>query len=117
MAHARRKFYELHVTGKSQIAEQALRMIQQLYTIEAKLKETADCTVEYRLQRRQQNSQPIMQQLHEWLKAHQMKVPPSSSTAKAINYSLKRWKALCCYLDDGNLPIDNNWVEVRHEVA
>ena len=111
MAHARRKFHELHVTGKSQIAEQALRMIQQLYTIEAKLKETADCTVEYRLQRRQQNSQPIMQQLHEWLKAHQMKVPPSSSTAKAINYSLKRWKALCCYLDDGNLPIDNNWVE------
>jgi hypothetical protein len=26
--HARRKFHELHVTGKSQIAEQALRLIQ-----------------------------------------------------------------------------------------
>lgn len=52
-----------------------------------------------------------MQQLHEWLKEHQMKVPPSSSTAKAINYSLKRWQALCRYLNDGNLPIDNNWLE------
>ena len=52
-----------------------------------------------------------MQQLHDWLKEHQVKVPPSSSTAKAINYSLKRWQALCRYLNDGNLPIDNNWVE------
>ncbi|MCU4420630.1 IS66 family transposase, partial [Acinetobacter lwoffii] len=37
MAHARRKFHELHVTGKSQIAEQALLMIQKLYAIEAEL--------------------------------------------------------------------------------
>ena len=29
----------------------------------------------------------------------------------AIDYSLKRWSALIRYLDDGNLPIDNNWVE------
>jgi len=32
-------------------------------------------------------------------------------TAKAIDYSLKRWAALVRYLDDGHLPIDNNWVE------
>ncbi|PWQ83692.1 IS66 family transposase, partial [Stenotrophomonas maltophilia] len=30
---------------------------------------------------------------------------------KALNYSLKRWAALTRYLDDGNLPADNNWVE------
>ena len=33
MAHACRKFHELHVTGKSQIAEQALVLIQKLYAI------------------------------------------------------------------------------------
>lgn len=38
-------------------------------------------------------------------------MPSSSATAKAINYSLKRWQALCRYLNDGNLPIDNNWIE------
>lgn len=38
MAHARRKFHELHVTGKSQIAEQALVLIQKLYAIEAELR-------------------------------------------------------------------------------
>src|SRR5690606_5332344 len=35
MAHARRKFYELHVTNKSMLAEQALRYIQLLYEIES----------------------------------------------------------------------------------
>src|SRR5580692_2564664 len=31
----------------------------------------------------------------------------------AIEYSLGRWAALVRYLDDGDLPIDNNHVENR----
>ncbi len=38
-------------------------------------------------------------------------MPDGSATARAINYSLKRWKALTRFIDDGDLPIDNNWVE------
>ncbi|WP_244783074.1 IS66 family transposase [Acinetobacter sp. F-1] len=106
MAHARRKFHELHVTGKSQIAEQALVLIQKLYAIEAELRKKTDGTAEHRREYRQQHSQPVMQQLYEWLNQHYLAVPSSSPTAKAINYSLKRWQALCRYLDDGNLPID-----------
>ena len=34
-----------------------------------------------------------------------------SALAKAIDYSLKRWPALICYADSGDLPIDNNPVE------
>jgi len=34
MEHARRKFFELHKSGKSHIAEQALKAIGQLYDIE-----------------------------------------------------------------------------------
>ena len=111
MAHARRKFHELHVTKKSFIAEQALQLIQQLYQIEAELRELPNCSAEQRHQRRQQDSQPIMRQLYAWLEEHQDKVSKSSPAAKAINYSLKRWSALSRYLDDGNLPICNNWVE------
>ncbi len=48
MAHTRRKFHELHVTRKSQIAEQALILIQKLYTIEAELRKKNDGTVEHR---------------------------------------------------------------------
>ena len=42
-----------------------------------------------------------------------MQVPNGSSTAKAIDYSLKRWTALAHYLGDGQVPIDNNWIENR----
>ncbi|MDC5002184.1 IS66 family transposase, partial [Acinetobacter baumannii] len=111
MAHARRKFHELHVTGKSQVAEQALVMIQKLYAIEAELRKKTDGTAQHRREYRQQHSQPVMQQLYEWLNQHYLTVPSSSPIAKAINYTLKRWPALSRYLDDGNLPICNNWIE------
>jgi len=38
-------------------------------------------------------------------------VANGGGTAKAIDYSLKRWKALSRYATDGRLPIDNNPVE------
>jgi transposase len=38
-------------------------------------------------------------------------VAPGSATEKAIKYGLGRWVALTRYLDDGELPIDNNWLE------
>jgi transposase len=40
-------------------------------------------------------------------------VPEGSASAKAILYSLLRWTALTRYVDDGLLPIDNNWIENR----
>ena len=45
------------------------------------------------------------------LTLQRLKVPDGSATAKAIEYSLNRWAALTRYLDDGDLPADNNWVE------
>lgn len=36
-----------------------------------------------------------------------------SATAKAIEYSRGRWAALTLYLEDGDLPIDNNHIENR----
>ena len=40
-------------------------------------------------------------------------VPDGSASAKAIDYGLGRWAALTRYLEDGDLPIDNNHVENR----
>ena len=39
------------------------------------------------------------------------KLPDSSATAKALDYSLRRWTALTRFVDDGQLPVDNNWIE------
>ena len=38
-------------------------------------------------------------------------VANGSGTAKAMDYSLRRWAALSRYASDGRLPIDNNPVE------
>ncbi len=62
---------------------------------------------------RQQQAKPIADTLHAWLVAQRARVPEGSATAKAIDYSLRRWDALTHYLDNGAVPIDNNWVENR----
>ena len=56
-------------------------------------------------------ARPIADALHDWMRLHRMKVTDGSATAKALEYSLKRGVALTRYLDDGQLPIDNNWCE------
>ena len=43
--------------------------------------------------------------------AQRQLVSEGSAIAKALDYSLKRWIALTRYLDDGAVPIDNNWCE------
>ncbi|PTW45326.1 transposase IS66-like protein, partial [Sphingomonas faeni] len=39
------------------------------------------------------------------------RLSPKSDMAKAIAYGTKRWLALCRFLDDGRLEIDNNIAE------
>ena len=107
-AHARRKFHDLHVANQSQIAEQALTYIKQLYLVE---REGVDLNSVDRKALRQQRAKPILDQLYHWLIGRRQQVPDGSATAKAIQYSLKRWEALTRYLGDGAVPIDNNWVE------
>jgi hypothetical protein len=108
MAHARRKFHELWVHHASPTGEQALKFFQALYEVE---REVQDKPAAQRQAIRQQRSAKIADALHQWLTQQRQKVPDGSATAKAIDYSLKRWKALVRFIDDGDLPIDNNWVE------
>ncbi|MDQ0122055.1 hypothetical protein J2W17_001000 [Pseudomonas lini] len=108
MAHARRKFFELHATHKSQTAEQALRYIQMLYEIE---REVRDLEPDLRRLIRQEKAVPVMEALHAWMIAQRQIVHDGSAIARALDYSLKRWAALSRYLDDGAVPIDNNWAE------
>ncbi|RZI25384.1 IS66 family transposase, partial [Pseudomonas orientalis] len=108
MAHARRKFFELHTTNKSTLAEQALRYIQSLYEIES---EVRDLEPDLRRRIRQEKAVPLMDMLHAWMIAQRDLVPEGSAISRALDYSLKRWAALSRYLGDGAVPIDNNWAE------
>ncbi len=108
LAHARRKFFDLHAANKSQIAEFALEQFAKVYAVEREAKEIS---ADERKAIRQHYTQPMLDALHEWMLLQRQKVPEGSATAKALDYSLRRWVALTRFADDGRLPIDNNWIE------
>lgn len=108
MAHARRKLFEAHALNGSAIAGHAVALIGKLYEVEAEIK-ALDAQDRWRI--RQQRARPVAEQLHDWLSSQRQKLANADATAKAIDYSLKRWRALTRYLDDGEVPICNNAVE------
>jgi transposase len=108
MAHARRKLFEAYKLNGSQIAGHAVALIAKLYEIERGIK---DLDAEGRWRARQEHAKPIAEELHQWLAKQRLRLANADATAKAIDYSLGRWKALTRYLDDGEVPICNNAVE------
>ena len=108
LAHARRKFFDLHAANKSQIAGFALEQFSRVYDIEREVK---NLDADQRKAIRQQQSKPVLDALHQWMALQRQKVPDGSATAKALDYSLRRWGALTRFVDDGQLPVDNNWIE------
>ena len=108
LAHARRKFFDLNSAQANPIALEALNRIAGLYVIEA---HGRDMTVQARTQWRQEQAQPLLDSMHDWLRQTRVMVANGGGLAKAIDYSLKRWPALVRYSNSGDLPIDNNPVE------
>ena len=118
MAHARRKFHELHVTGQSLISIEALELFQTLYAVEREIDEQFERNqtpmprdAQIVRQIRQEKAKPVADKLYAWLQQKRLGTTKNASITKAIEYCLKRWQALTRYLEDGNLPIDNNWAE------
>lgn len=107
-AHARRKFFEVWEATKSPAAQLALTQIGKLYDIE---RECHDVSIAERAYQRQERAAPILAHFRTWLEATYTKSPPRGALAKAIQYSLNRWKALERYLQDGRINIDTNPVE------
>ena len=108
LAHARRKFFDLHAANKSQVAASALQQISSVYEIERELK---DMPPDERLRIRQVRSKPVLDALHRWMLLTRQKITDGSATARALDYSLKRWAALTRFAGDGRLPVDNNHIE------
>ena len=107
-AHARRKFFEIHETTGSPIAEEALRRIQMLYAIEAQI---TGSSPEARRAIRQAEAVPLLASFKAWLEDQRRRLSAKSALAKAIGYALARWSALTCYAGEGRYAIDNNPAE------
>ncbi len=107
-AHTRRKFYDVHKATASPIAAEALDRIGRLYAIEKAIHGQSQ---NERLRMRQARSRPLVEALKPWLEDRLARVPMRSALAEAIRYALARWPALCRFLEDGRIELDNNAVE------
>jgi transposase len=107
-AHARRKYFELNEAQANPIAQEVLLRMAALYAIEARGR---GMSIAQRADLRQREALPLLTSMHDWLKTTRLTVANGGGTAKAIDYSLKRWPALSRYANSGVLPIDNNPIE------
>jgi len=93
---------------KSSLAYLALKQIQAIYREENKL---ASMTIEECLKHRQLTVKPLVDAYFTWAKQNLLSVTPKSKTAKGLTYSLNQEKYLKTFLEDGEVPMDNNSAE------
>jgi transposase len=109
MAHARRKFDHAR-DNDPLLAEQALKIFQELYQIEQKARDEG-LSYDAIHELRQKESKPILDQLEAWLQEQHNKTLPKSAIGAAIAYTLTLWPRLIRYIDQGRFYIDNNLIE------
>lgn len=108
MAHARRKFFDVHEATKSPLAREALDRIAALYRIEADIRGRPP---DQRLRVRTEHTAPLMAALRDWLETTRSRISGRGELAGAIRYALSRWDALTLILRDGRACIDNSAAE------
>nr|WP_278863561.1 IS66 family transposase [Enterocloster clostridioformis] len=112
-SHVRRRFDEAvkalpKQKQKDSCAYLALTMIQAIYREEKQLK---DLPAGERKNRRQLSVRPLVEAYFTWVRENLPKVPQKSKTWEGFNYSLNQEKYLKVFLDNGEVPMDNNAAE------
>jgi hypothetical protein len=103
-AHLRRRIIDAEKAAP-EIAREAIVLVRALYTVE---KQGRNASVEQRLGLRQEQSAPVLAELHEKLFDWKEQLLPKHPMAEAVNYALGHWEELNVFLSDGAVPIDNN---------
>ena len=110
MTHARRYFVNAMPKDKSaqasSIAAEAVRYFDRIYHEEGLLK---NLTAEERYKERLAKVEPLLDELFAWLEM--VPVSEKGNLSKAVNYALHEKPYLYTFLEDGNVPIDNNRAE------
>ena len=117
-AHARRKFIEAE-DAYPELSEQVIAMIKDLYVIEKKLPRLMSDTTESEREKllelrhkiRQQESRPKIDEIRNWAFESVPITLPESKMGKALAYMLKLWRGLTVFLDNPEVPLDNNAAE------
>ena len=112
-AHAKRKFAEIikalgEEKAKSTVAYEAVGQIQYLYHRDNELMYLKPGE---RHRKRQVLIKPIVDDFFRWAREIKPRVSSSSATGKALNYCLNQEKHLRVFLDNPEIPLDNNAAE------
>ncbi|EGI89584.1 transposase IS66 family protein [Shigella boydii 5216-82] len=105
LAHARRKIHDEDVRRPTEMTQEALRRIAELYDIEAEIRGSP---AEERLAVRKARSVQLMQSLYDWIQLQRKTLSKHAEMAKAFDYILNHWNALNEFCRDGWVEIDNN---------
>ena len=108
--HCRRRFNDaLEVIPKAHRKESILHLImkqiQAIYREEGKL---SDFSTEDRLMQRQLVVKPLVDAFFVYLKQNEPKIPKNGKIREAFTYALNQESYLKVFLEDGDVPIDNN---------
>ena len=113
-AHARRKFADAvkaaRQAEKARAASDAIRMIAAISHEEGKLKELSP---EKRQEERNRKVRPLVDAFFAWVHkiSSDKKILMSDMTVTALKYCLNQEPYLRTFLDDGEVPMDNNRTE------
>ena len=110
LAHVRRKFVEALPKDKSlydtSAAAKAVEFCNRIYHEENQLKEL---TANERYEQRLVKVKPLLEALFSWLE--ELPIEGKGKLVRAIQYALNEKKYLFTFLEDGNVPLDNNRAE------
>jgi transposase len=115
LAHARRKFFEALETAPE--AQEALDLILDVYRVEHEARDGGFVRTDKHLALRRTRSRAAMERLRAWCQAQAPAHLPKGPLGKAISYALAQWEALTRFLDDPEIPVDNNASERALRVA
>ncbi len=110
MTHTRRGFVNAMPADKNlraaSAAAKGVEFCNRIYHEESQLKELS---AEERYDQRLAKVKPLLDEFFAWLEA--LQVSGKSKLSDAVNYALNEKKYLYTFLEDGNIPIDNNRAE------
>lgn len=117
LAHGRRNFVDVVQDFPAEV-QHVLESLKKVYQTDAKAKHQ-HLSPDERLRLHQQQSGPVMDELHRWLKTRfdERLVEPNSSLGAAISYMLRHWEKLTLFLRVPGAPLDNNVCERALKMA
>jgi len=107
--HCRRKFTDVvKVADKEKCGKAAhlLQSINRLYELEREAKEMSTVS---RKAYRQEKAKPVLDFI--WGEISKIHAPPKSLLGVAVTYAVNQWPYLTEYINYGEVPISNCWIE------